>query len=372
MATTATDHGDVLLVGSFGRVDDDWTVEDVFRRSAAALGGHVSMIPDGELGDRSQWITWIARHTYHGHPDLETRSRHTFEDWMPKSYDDQWRFGVRDGVERIRFEKIGYADEAKRSYEIFTRLRDEGVIPQGVRLLVAYPLTESAVRAFVNEPRSYEIIWEAYNDAVRRELEDLGRSIPPEDLAIQWDLSRETAMIENVAFNFDDAGLTRVPQDPMERYLQALAEVSPSVPDGAWLGLHVCYGSLQHKEGESPDSAHYTPIRDLGTAVEMLNRGVVACGRRVDFVHMPVQLADQRDGHYAPLDDLAVGDARVYLGLIDLSDGVEGALKRIALAKAHLADFGVATPCGWGRRPKSQRIGDLLKLDAEVAAARAT
>jgi hypothetical protein len=92
----------------------------------------------------------------------------------------------------------------------------------------------------------------------------------------------------------------------------------------------------------------------------------------VDFVHMPVQLADQRDGHYAPLDDLAVGDARVYLGLIDLSDGVEGALKRIALAKAHLADFGVATPCGWGRRPKSQRIGDLLKLDAEVAAARAT
>ena len=210
MATRTThDHGDVLLVGSIARLDDDWTVEDVFRRSAAALGDHVTMLPDGELGDRSQWITFIARHTYYGHPDLETRSRHTYDDWLPKGYDDQWRFAVREGVDEIRFERIGYAAEAERSYEIFRRLRDEGAIPEGMRFLVAYPLTESAVRAFVNEPRDYEIIWRAYNDAVRRELEYLGTVIAPEDLAIQWDLARETAMIEKVGFNFDDAGSRR-------------------------------------------------------------------------------------------------------------------------------------------------------------------
>ncbi|MEA2180588.1 MAG: hypothetical protein QOG77_3885 [Solirubrobacteraceae bacterium] len=367
MATTTTDNGDLLLVGSIARLDDDWTVEDVLRRSAAALGEHVTMLPDGELGDRSQWITYIARHVYHGHPDLETRSHHTYDNWLPKGYDDQWRFAVRAGVDEVRFDRIGYADEAKRSYEVFRRLRAEGAIPEGTRFLVAYPLTESAVRAFVNDPRDYEIIWRAYNDAVRRELEDLGTAIPREDLAIQFDLARETAMIEGVRFNFDDSGLTTVPHDPMERYLQALSEVAPAVPDGAWLGLHVCYGSLQHREGESPDSAHYTPIRDLGTGVEMLNRGVVACGRRVDFVHMPVQLADQRDGHYAPLDDLDVGGARVYLGLIDPSDGLEGARTRIELARRHLADFGVGTPCGWGRRPASERIEDLLALNAEVA-----
>jgi hypothetical protein len=366
----AADHGDVLLVGSIARPEDGWTVEDVFRRSAAALGEHVSMLPDGELGDRSQWITYIARHAYHPHPDLETVSRHTYEDWIPTGYDDQWRFRVRDGVEEIRFERIGYAEEAKRSYEVFVRLREEGVIPAGTRMLVAYPLTESAVRAFVNEPRDYEIIFRAYNDAVQRELAELAQAIPAEDLAIQWDLARETAMIEGVGFNFDDAGLTTVPSDPMERYEAALAELSPSVPDGAWLGLHVCYGSLQHRAGESPDAAHYTPIRDLGTGVEMLNRGVAACGRRVDFVHMPVQLADQRDGHYAPLDGLDVGDARVYLGLIDPSDGLDGALARIGLASEHLADFGVGTPCGWGRRPPTERVEDLLALNAEVADAR--
>jgi hypothetical protein len=363
------DHGDVLLVGSIARLGEDWTAEKVLRICAETLGDRVSMLPDGELGDRSQWITYIARHAYHGHPDLETRSHHTYEDWLPEGYDDQWRFAVRPGVQEVRFDRIGYAEEAKRSYEVFTRLRDEGVIRAGVRFLVAYPLTESAVRAFVNEPRDYEILWRAYNDAVRRELEELGASIPAEDLAIQWDLARETAMIEGVRFNFDDERLESVPKAPMDRYLQALAELSPSVPDGAWLGLHVCYGSLQHEEGASPDSAHYTPIRDLGTGVEMLNRGVVACGRRVDFVHMPVQLSDVRDGHYAPLEDLDVGDARVYLGLVDVSDGLEGARARIELARRHLADFGVATPCGWGRRPADQRVEDLLALNAEVAAA---
>jgi hypothetical protein len=369
MATTTTDHGDVLLVGSVARLDDDWTVEQVMRRCAEALGPHVSMLPDGELGDRSQWITFVARHAYHGHPDLETRSRHTFEDWLPKGYDDQWRFAVRDGVEEVRFERIGYAEEAKRSYEVFARLRDEGVIAPGVRFLVAYPGTESAVRAFVNEPRDFEILWRGYNEAVRRELEDLGRSIPPEDLAIQWDLARETAAVERVGFNFDDAGLQTLPQDPMERYEQMLAELSPAVPEEAWLGLHVCYGSLQHREGESPDSAHYTPIRDLGTGVDMLNRGVRACGRRVDFVHMPVQLADKRAGHYAPLERLDVGEARVYLGLIDVSDGLDGALERVAIARRHLDDFGVGTPCGWGRRPADQRVEDLIALDAQVAEA---
>ncbi len=79
------DNGAVLLVGSIARPEDGWTVEDVFRHSAESLGPYVSMLPDGEIGDRSTWITYIARHVYYGHPDLVTLSRHTFEDWKPKA-----------------------------------------------------------------------------------------------------------------------------------------------------------------------------------------------------------------------------------------------------------------------------------------------
>jgi hypothetical protein len=364
-----TDHGEVLLVGSVARPEDGWTVEDVLTRCARELGGFVSMLPDGELGDRSQWITYIARHAYGQHPDVVTLSRHTFEDWKPRHYDDQWRVGVRDGVDRIRFPKIGYAAEARRSYEVFCRLRDQGVVPAGVRFLVALPLTESAVRAFVGTGRDYEILWEAYNEAIGREIAEIAAAIPHEDLAVQWDMARETAAVEGLEFNFSDSELRRVPRDGLERYAAALEELSPAIPADVWLGLHVCYGSLLHKEGESPDTAHYTPIRDLGVAVAMLNRGLVACRRRVDFVHMPVQLADLRDEHYAPLEALEVGEARVYLGLLDPWDGVEGALGRIELARRHLAEFGISTPCGWGRRPLSETPDALIALNRAVAEA---
>jgi hypothetical protein len=363
------DHGAVLLVGSIARPEDGWSVEDVFRHSATTLGSYVSVMPDGEVGDRSAWITYIARHAYHSHPDLVTLSRHTFEDWKPRSYDDQWRFAVRDGVAEIAFERIGYADEAVRSYEIFRRLRGEGAIPLQTRFLVTYPLSESAVRAFFNSANDFEIVWRGYNDAVGQELARLAAEIPHEELAIQFDMARETAAVEGIEFNFPDAELRRLPPDPLERCCAALAELAAAVPEPVWLGLHVCYGSLGHKEGESPDSAHFKPIPDLTVPTRMANAGVRAAGRPVQYVHMPVQLSDLRDEFYAPLDQLEIGEARLYLGLVDLSDGVEGALRRVELARRHVGSFGVATPCGWGRRPLSQRVQDLLDLNRDVAQA---
>lgn len=183
-------------------------------------------------------------------------------------------------------------------------------------------------------------------------------------------MARETAAVEGLEFNFASTDLRTLPVDPMERYCRTLEELAPHIPETAWLGLHVCYGSLEHREGESPDSAHFTPIRNLGVAVEMLNAGASACGRPVNFVHMPVQLADgHRDDFYKPLAQLDVGAARIYLGLIDPVDGVQGAMTRIGVARRHLADFGVATPCGWGRRPRSQTLQSLLELHRQVARA---
>jgi hypothetical protein len=364
------DNGTLLLVGSVARPEDGWTVEDVFRRCASTLGEYVTMLPDGEIGDRNQWITYIARHAYYGNAALETLSRHTFDDWKARDYNDQWRFAVRDGVDVVHFDQIGYAEEAKASYQVFRRLRDEGVVPAGVRFLVAYPGTESAVRAFFSRARDFELVWRAYNDAVAREIADLAATIPHEDLAIQLDLARETAAVERVEFNFADSELRTVPQDPMERYCSAVADIAAAVPEDVWLGLHVCYGSLGHKKGESPDSAHYVPIKDLAVGVDMCNQGARAAGRAVEFVHMPIQFArGEQDDHYAPLKDLDVPGARVYLGLIDSSDGLEAALRRREVARRHLAAFGLATACGWGRRPLEEDVQDLLDLERDVARA---
>ena len=50
-------------------------------------------------------------------------------------------------------------------------------------------------------------------------------------------------------------------------------------------------------------------------------------------------------------------------------DGWAGALRRAGVARRPLADFGLATACGWGRRPLTETVGSLLRLERDVAEA---
>jgi hypothetical protein len=162
------DRGDVMLVGSVVIPQDALDAAGVLGLCGPKLGGHVSMLPDGEAGDRYYWINYIARHTYNSHPDMVTISRHTFEDWQP------------DG-------KLGLQDHWK-SYEAFTRLRQAGEIAPGTRFKVALPAPESATRPFIDTAPNFEILYDAYIDVVGREIDEIYAAIPHEDLTIQWDI----------------------------------------------------------------------------------------------------------------------------------------------------------------------------------------
>lgn len=364
------DNGHMMLVGSVARPEDGWDVEDVLRNCANAIGDQVSMLPDGEIGDRYYWINYVARRTYAEHPDMATLSHHTVDDWKPKSYDDHWLFTIKDGIKDISFDKIGYAQEAKNSYAIFERLRSEGAIPEGVRFMVAIPLIESATRPFIDTAEHFEMLWHAYGEAIRREVKDICASIPAEDLAIQWDICVEVAAMEGLeGFTTE---LDYLELDPMKRYCDALRWVCEPIPEGPWLGLHICYGSLSHEESKGSDTGHFCEIKDLKVSVDMANEGVKACGRSVQFIQVSVQLSNGfKEAYYEPLSRLDVGNTHTYLGLIHLDDGVEGALKRMEMAKKYLPNFGISTQCGWGRRPLAQKIENLLDLHIEIGKANA-
>ena len=68
----------------------------------------------------------------------------------------------------------------------------------------------------------------------------------------------------------------------------------------------------------------------------------------------------------APLRDLNVGGARVFLGLIHPQDGIEGAKRRIGLAKRYLNDFGISAVCGFGRE-NPHELGNILELHKAAA-----
>jgi hypothetical protein len=189
-------NGSVLLVGSV----PGETAAEVMRTCAEGIGRYLSCLPDGETGYRRVWIMFLAATIYHGHPALETVQRPQplagQDNWLPQSREDFWRFKIKDGVDAVSFEHLGYAHEAQQSYQDFCALRAAGVIPSGVRFQVALPLTESATLRFLTNDRDFALMASAYEEAMGREIAHIISAIPPDDLVIQWDIAVEVISIE--------------------------------------------------------------------------------------------------------------------------------------------------------------------------------
>src|SRR6185295_2315111 len=140
MTTTGHPHG-VLLVGSVPL----GSAEEVFRTASTVLGERLRRIPDGETGERTNWIYWQLG-MFASHP--------AFEMVISKS-DDAYqaipRVRRRPGAsgQAITFDRLGYADAAKASYAVFKRLKQEGAIPAGVRFQVSLPTPLAPVNAFI-------------------------------------------------------------------------------------------------------------------------------------------------------------------------------------------------------------------------------
>jgi hypothetical protein len=146
---------------------------------------------------------------------------------------------------------------------------------------------------------------------------------------------------------------------PMGPLVASIARASAHIPPDAELGLHLCYGDRGHR--------HIIEPKDTKLMVELTNNLVAAIKHPIAWVHMPVPRGRDDAAYFAPLDGLKmVRGTELYLGLVHRTDGVGGALRRIAAAKQVVSDFGVATECGFGRRPP-ETIPALIDLHREVA-----
>src|SRR5262249_44550201 len=122
-------HRDVLLISSFAAA----TAEDVFRSVGAVLGDRVQRIPDGETGDRSQWIRWQV-FAFRDNPALELDPHLKGSDYQTDFY------RLRPGAAAsLAFAPLGYAENALKSYAVLARLKREGVIGPQCRLQVSIP-----------------------------------------------------------------------------------------------------------------------------------------------------------------------------------------------------------------------------------------
>ena len=332
----------VLLVGSVPLQNP----EEVFAMASGELGDRLAAIPDGETGVRKDWLYW-QRAAMDDAPFLQPCL--VAETYLRGSD----RYQVRDGgvPADALFGSLGYADTARESYAVFRRLRDEGRVAPGLRFQVSIPTPLAPVVRFVR-PEDVEAVLPAYARAMKREIETICREIPRSDLAIQWDVALEIALLE---------GVIPGARHPIEQVGRDLAELGGWVPEGVMLGYHFCYGDAGHK--------HFKEPGDAGLMTRLANAMFAAAQRRVDWIHMPVPRSRDDAAYYAPLADLALpAGCTLYLGLIHLTDGVEGTRNRIAAAEAFVHGFGLATECGWGRRPP-ETVPEVMALSATLAAA---
>lgn len=330
-----------LLVGSVPLRDS----ATVFQAAAQTLGRSARRLPDGETGRRSNWIAW-QRAVFGAVTALvESSARERDYQLFPP-------FTLRPGAQPsdVRFGPLGFAAEAIDSWRVFQELKARGTLAPDTRLQVALPTAWAPVYSFISYHWQREI-HPIYEAALLAELAALCEVIPSESLCIQWDVATEMSWWERVypaPFNDIESGV-----------LDSVARLLNAVPAGVELGLHLCYGSMNNRHWKEPV--------DTANLVAVANGLIARTTRRLDFLHLPVPQNRTDSNYFAPLGGLRLAPrSELFLGLLHLDDGVEGALERIQAARPFAPAFGIACECGLGRRP-AESVGRWLQLHADVA-----
>jgi hypothetical protein len=347
---SSVDTHPILLVGSVPLP----SAADVFAVAADRLGGLARALPDGETGARLKWIGWQSDRL-RSFETLEVVAEFEVGGNVPQKLAF---FAPKDGVDisELDFSPLGYAEVARASYSEFKRLKDAGTIAAGTRFQVSLP-SPLNIAVFFGE-RAVDVL-PALERAFVSELEEISRSVPHQELAIQWDLASETQFEECRRHPERDKFGRGAAAPPLQSAVESAGRVSLAVPADALLGLHLCYGD--------PDGEHTIQPEDASVLVDFANALFLRIERRIDWVHMPVPIDRTDDAYFAPLDRLELpADTQLFLGLVHLEDGVDGGRARTQAASAHVEGFGVATECGLGRQNPGD-IPRLLSLHREIA-----
>lgn len=323
---------------------------EVMQTLSSRFGPWLPRIPDGETGERTNWIQYqedvIARlpgaEKVSGTGDLRSAT-------AKRAHTGKFRIPASTRLEPAMLGDLGYARAAIESYTDYATLRANGAIAPECRYMVALP-TPYNVISFCVMPESAAAVEAVYEQQLILELRQILAAIPHDELSLQWDVVHDLQAFDTVSLNAAVAS-GRIPSADLrkpwfaaakEGIVERIARLCEVVPDRVELGIHMCYGSFGGR--------HFIEPVSMAAMVELSNAVTGRIKRRLDFLHMPVPIERDDDAYFAPLSGLnRPAGLAVYLGLIHDRDGADGALRRHRTAARHIADFGVSTECGFGR-----------------------
>ena len=337
------------------------SVEDVFRLLSSSVGRRALAYPDGEINERQYWIGALKDTVWSRCEGMEMIPSDLPWDSERNMFPS---FRLKDGVTEVRLGGLlPYSSAAIESYEIFERLRVEGVVDPGVRFQMAIPAAIDAIALYFPDVEHWPMLIRAWTCAVQDELRRMLEVIPAADLVFQLDYCVEVSLITGAIAEHVDWVTPEMTADAFARYTsqEYLAAHLGGLPEDVIAGYHICLGTYP----AFPNA----PIDDIGLPVDLANAMAANSGRRVDFVHLPV-MPDAGESFFAPLDRLDVGDAAIYLG-VECNDGLEAMRQRMSDARKFLDRFGVSHYCGYAFNTDTlpQLMSDLREGADEQAAA---
>ncbi|MEY2402193.1 MAG: hypothetical protein QOJ08_2304, partial [Ilumatobacteraceae bacterium] len=261
--------------------------ESVMREIATRVPEGVRRIPDGETGSRQQWI-FFQLEKFWQTPGLEQAEA---KDQLAPGYEQMPKVRLADGAEPddVQWPNLGYADAYLESYQTFRRLRDEGVIGSGVRFQVEYPTPLASINGWVVREEQ-DRLEPSYERALFADLDRLLAGVPHDDLAVQWDVAVEFAILEG--------GFDATETQTFDRIVERLARCIDRVPADVPAGLHLCYGDYKHQHFKQPES--------LDLQVRLSNAVASQTARPLNWIAFTVPQNRSDKSFFAPLSGLAL------------------------------------------------------------------
>jgi hypothetical protein len=334
--------------------------ESVMREIATRVPAGLRRVPDGEPGERGNWI-FFQMQKFLRSPSLVPAGP---MDAVAGDYEQMPQLRLADGIDpaQMVWPDLGYADAYLDSYATFAALRGQGVIPSDVRFQVQYPTPLASISAYV-VPEQQQVLLGSYEEAMFADLDRLMAAIPHQDVAVQWDVAVEFGVLEEA---FAPGGA-----QAFDAITAALARCVDRVPADVPAGLHLCYGDYGHQHFQQPQS--------LAMQVRVLNAVAAAAGRTVSFVSFTVPQYQRDASYFAPLGDVAaVPGTELNFALVpyhpaDQAPGTTAEQVRLidtglAASPGGSRPWGVSTECGMGRVDRED-IPVLLDLHREIITA---
>lgn len=326
--------------------------ETVMREVMARIGTKLKRLPDGEPGDRQNWI-FFQLQKFLDTPGLEpaaAEERHGYQR-LPK-------VRLMSGADpaRLVWPDLGYATAYQQSFDIFCRLRDQGVIPAAVRFQVQYPTPLASISAWV-VPEDQGRLLAPYQAALFADLDRLLTRVPHAQLAVQWDVAVELGILESESAD----GAT----DSFDEIAAGLARCTDRIPANVPVGMHLCYGDFQHRHFKDPES--------LNLQVRLANAVAARAERPLSWLAFTVPQHQKDPRFFAPLAELAAADADCYFGIVPYHPASQEpgtTAEQIRQIETHLgphhrASWGISTECGLGRVDRDEVL-TLLDLHREI------